>query len=107
MYRTADTIRRRAIGMCACFSLTILFAGCSGMSQNETTGTLVGGAAGAVLGNQFGKGGGNTAATAIGAILGATVGREIGASLDATSRRRAGAATRRALDTADVGSGIT
>ena len=81
--------------------------GCGGMSQNETTGTLVGGAAGAVIGNQFGKGGGKTVATAIGAILGATVGREIGASLDETSRREAGEATHRALETADVGAGIT
>jgi surface antigen len=107
MFQTANTIRRWAIGLCAGFSLAMLLAGCAGMSQNETTGTLIGGAAGAVIGNQFGKGSGNTAATAIGAVLGATVGREIGASLDETSRRRAGEATHRALDTADVGAGIT
>ena len=107
MFRTANTIRRGAVGMCAGVSLAMLLAGCGAMSQNETTGTLVGGAAGAVIGNQFGKGGGKTAATAIGAILGATVGREVGASLDETSRRRAGEATHRALDTAEVGAGIT
>ena len=107
MFQTANTMRRSAAGMCAGVSLAVLLAGCSGMSENETTGTLLGGAAGAVIGNQFGKGGGKTAATAIGAILGATVGREIGASLDETSRRRAGAATHRALETADVGTGIT
>lgn len=107
MFQTANTMRRRAAGMCAGVSLAVLLAGCSGMSENETTGTLLGGAAGAVIGNQFGKGSGKTAATAIGAILGATVGREIGASLDETSRRRAGEATHRALETADVGAGIT
>ena len=107
MFETTNTIRRRAVDMCAVFSLAMLLAGCGGMSQNETTGTLVGGAAGAVIGSQFGKGSGKNAATAIGAILGATVGREIGASLDETSRRRAGEATHRALETADVGAGIT
>ena len=107
MFETTNTIHRRAVGMCAGFSLAMLLAGCGGMSQNETTGTLVGGAAGAVIGSQFGKGSGKNAATAIGAILGATVGREIGASLDETSRRRAGEATHRALETADVGAGIT
>ena len=107
MLQTVNTIRGRAAGVCAGVSLAILLVGCGGMSQNETTGTLIGGAAGAVIGNQFGKGSGKTAATAIGAILGATVGREIGASLDETSRRRAGEATHRALETADVGAGIT
>ena len=107
MFQTANTIRRYTIGMCVGVSLAMLLAGCGAMSQNETTGTLVGGAAGAVIGNQFGKGGGKTAATAIGAILGATAGREIGTSLDETSRRRAGEAIHRALETADVGAGIT
>lgn len=107
MLQTANTIRRRAVGLCAGFSLAVLLAGCSGMSENETAGTLVGGAAGAVLGSQFGKSDGKTATTAIGAVLGATIGRELGASMDETSRRRAGEATHRALDTADVGAGIT
>ena len=107
MYQTAFTIRRRAIGMCAGFSLALLLAGCAGMSENEYAGTFLGGATGAVLGNQFGKGSGKTAATAIGAIIGASVGREIGASLDTTSRNRAALATQRALDTADVGTAIT
>ena len=107
MFQAENTIRHRAVGMCVGFSLAMLLAGCSGMSENETTGTLLGGAAGAVIGSQFGKGSGKNAATAIGAILGASVGREIGASLDETSRRRAGEATHRALETADVGAGIT
>lgn len=107
MFETANTIRHRTVGMCMGFSLAILLAGCGGISQNETTGTLLGGAAGAVVGSQFGKGSGKNAATAIGAVLGATVGREIGASLDETSRHRAGEATHRALEAADVGAGIT
>ena len=107
MVQAENTIRHRAVGMCAGFFLAMLLAGCSGMSENETTGTLLGGAAGAVIGSQFGKGSGKNAATAIGAILGASIGREIGASLDETSRRRAGEAAHRALETADVGAGIT
>ena len=107
MFQTANTVRRRAAGVCAGVSLALLLAGCSGVSENEATGTIIGGTAGAVIGNQFGKGGGKTVATAIGAVLGATVGREIGASLDETSRRQAGAATHRALEAADVGTGIT
>ena len=107
MIRTANTIRRRTVGVCAAFSLAALLAACGGMTQNESTGTLIGGAAGAVLGNQFGKGGGRTAATAIGAILGATVGREIGASLDDNSRHQAVETTHQALETADVGSSIS
>jgi surface antigen len=107
MFQTPNRIRHRAVGICAGLSLAMLLTGCAGMSENETAGTIVGGAAGAVIGSQFGKGDGRIAATAIGAILGATVGREIGASLDETSRRRAGEATHRALETADVGTGIT
>ena len=88
-------------------SLGPTISGCGGMSQNETAGTVIGGVAGAVVGNQFGKGTGKTAATALGAIIGATVGRNIGQSLDETSRQRAGVATQQALDTADVGESIT
>ena len=107
MFESANTICRRAAGLCAGLSLAMLLAGCGGMSQNETTGTVLGGAAGAVIGSQFGKGTGKNVATAIGAVLGATVGREIGVSLDEASRRQAGEATHRALETADVGTRIT
>ena len=107
MFLTTDSIRRRAIAVCAVCSMAVWVAGCSGMSQNETTGTLLGGAAGALLGSQFGKGDGRTAATAIGAIIGASVGREVGESLDETSRRKAAQTTHQALETADIGTGIT
>ena len=84
-----------------------LTSGCATMSESETAGTVLGGVAGAVVGNQFGKGSGRTAATALGAIIGATAGRNIGKSLDATSQARAGAAAEQALETADVGESIT
>lgn len=107
MFQTAITIRRRVRGLLVGFSLAALLAGCAGVTQNESTGALIGGAAGAVLGNQFGDGDGRVVMTALGAILGATVGQEIGASLDETSRTEAALATQRALDSADVGTGIT
>ena len=106
MFLTTDSIRRRVIAVCAVGSMAVWIAGCSGMSQNETTGTLLGGAAGALLGSQFGKGDGRTAATAIGAIIGASVGREVGESMDETSRRKAAQTTHQALETADIGTGI-
>ena len=88
-------------------TLGTTLSGCATMSENETAGTILGGVAGAVVGNKFGKGSGKTAATALGAVIGATVGRNIGQSLDATSRQRAGAAAEQALETADVGESIT
>ena len=83
-------------------ALAVAGAGCAPMSENETAGTIIGGIAGAVVGNQFGKGSGRTAATALGAVIGATVGSNIGRSLDETSRQRADAAAYEALETAEI-----
>ena len=102
---TTPAMRNLLAGLFAA-SLVPAIAGCATMSENETAGTILGGVAGAVIGNQFGDGKGRTAATALGAVIGATVGREIGHALDQTSRRRADAAARTALDTASVGEGI-
>lgn len=41
-------------------------------------GTIIGGAAGGVIGNQIGKGNGKTVATAAGAVIGALAGNQIG-----------------------------
>ena len=88
-------------------ALGTALSGCGGMGENETAGSIIGGVAGAVVGNQFGSGDGKTAATAVGAVIGAMVGGNIGRSLDETSRLRAGASAERALETADVGEAIT
>ena len=88
-------------------ALGTALSGCGGMGQNETAGSIIGGVAGAVVGNQFGSGDGKTAATALGAVIGAMVGGNVGRSLDETSRQRAGAAAEHALETADVGESIT
>lgn len=49
---------------------------------NSTAGTLIGGAVGAILGNQVGGGGGRTAATVLGAVGGAVVGNKIAQNRD-------------------------
>lgn len=61
---------------------------CSNM-RNRDSGTLVGGVAGALLGSQFGGGGGRIAATAVGAMAGAYIGNRIGQSMDDTDRMQA------------------
>lgn len=54
---------------------------------NKTTGgTLLGAAAGGLLGAQFGHGAGNLAATAAGTLLGGYLGNQAGASLDRADR---------------------
>ena len=109
MYQSARSrARRRSTGLLvAALGTALALSGCATMSENETAGTILGGVAGAVVGNKFGKGSGKTAATALGAVIGASVGRNIGQSLDANSRRQAGVATERALETAGIGESIT
>lgn len=51
---------------------------------NSTAGTLIGGAVGAVLGNQIGSGSGRAAATVLGAVGGAVVGNQIAQNRDGT-----------------------
>jgi outer membrane lipoprotein SlyB len=48
-----------------------------GNNVNSTTGAVLGGLGGALVGNQFGKGSGNALATGVGAIGGAIAGSEI------------------------------
>lgn len=58
-------------------------ANTGGMGIGKTeVGTLLGGAAGALAGAQFGKGKGRIASVALGTLLGAAVGHEAGASMD-------------------------
>ena len=52
------------------------------LTNNQSGGALLGGAAGGLLGNTIGGGSGNTAATIGGAILGTIAGSQVGASMD-------------------------
>ena len=99
-------VRKLTVGLLVA-ALGTTLTGCATMGENETAGSIIGGVAGAVVGNQFGSGDGKTAATAVGAIIGAMVGGNIGRSLDETSLQRAGAAAEQALETADIGESIT
>lgn len=60
----------------------LALAGCEGQGQKQTGGTLVGAAAGGLLGSQFGGGVGKVAATALGVLAGGWLGSEVGKSLD-------------------------
>lgn len=49
---------------------------------NETGGTLVGGAAGALIGSQFGHGSGSLVGAAVGAAAGSMAGAAVGRNMD-------------------------
>ncbi|MEO5342345.1 MAG: RT0821/Lpp0805 family surface protein [Gammaproteobacteria bacterium SHHR-1] len=83
--------RTLSILVIALLSLALL----GGCSQRET-GNVVGGIAGAALGNQFGHGSGRVAMTALGAIAGSAIGGAIGQNMDDTDRLK----TQRALERA-------
>jgi hypothetical protein len=63
--------------------LILGLSGCASMGPNETAGTLIGGAAGGLLGSTIGGGTGQVAAAAGGAILGSMVGGQLGRQQDA------------------------
>jgi len=62
--------------------LVITLAGCSGQGPNQTGGQLIGGATGALIGSQFGRGTGQLVGVAIGALAGSYIGGSIGHQLD-------------------------
>lgn len=70
-----------------------------GSSSNTTAGTLIGGAVGAVLGHQIGKGGGRDAATVLGAVGGAVVGHQIAKNRDGSYNSPTGAVYRISVQT--------
>jgi len=60
-----------------------LLAACSNdLGPKQTGGAVLGGAAGGLLGAQFGHGSGKLATTAVGTLLGAYLGSEAGKSMD-------------------------
>ena len=66
----------------------LTLGGCNAtMGQKEGLGTIVGAAAGGLLGNQIGGGRGKTAATVAGIFIGGMLGRDVGASLDKLDRQ--------------------
>lgn len=70
-----------------------------GSSGNSTAGTLIGGAVGAVIGNQIGSGSGRAAATVLGAVGGAVVGNQIAKNRDGSYNSPTGAVYRVSVQT--------
>ena len=68
-----------------------LLAGCAndGNGQKEVGGTLVGAAAGGLVGSQFGGGSGKLVATGLGVLIGGLIGNQVGKSMDEQDRARA------------------
>jgi surface antigen len=62
--------------------LALTLTGCAGQGPKQTGGQLLGGAAGALIGSQFGKGTGQLVGVAIGALAGSYIGGTIGYQLD-------------------------
>jgi len=68
---------------------------------NDTTGgTVLGAGAGALLGNQFGRGAGQVGMTVLGALAGGLLGHSVGQSLDAADQAAMTRTTQTALETA-------
>lgn len=67
--------------------------------NSETFGQVIGGVAGAVLGNQVGKGSGRAVATVGGAVAGVLIGGQVGRRMDASSQACVG----QALEVAPTG----
>lgn len=75
--------------------------------SKANVGTLAGGAGGAVLGSQFGKGRGKLVSVAVGTLLGAALGKSVGASLDETDLDYYKTASQTALENAKTGATST
>lgn len=75
-----------------CVLLTcVLLVGCETWGgQKQTAGTLIGGAAGAIIGAQFGGGSGQVITGAVGALVGAQVGAIAGRHMDDQDKKLAG-----------------
>lgn len=92
MSRTTKLLAAAAIALCAsggAASAQGYYYGEDCHDQNAATGTIVGAIAGGIIGNQFGRGGGRTAATAGGVILGGMAGNQIAGDMDCDDRREA------------------
>lgn len=93
-------LRLCSIAIAASLAIT---PGCANLSQNqafnnENLGTIVGAAAGALLGSQIGKGSGQTVAILAGAIAGGVLGKAIGARLDQRDRQALAIRSQQVLD---------
>ena len=84
-------------------AMALALAACQGSGPKQTGGTLVGAAAGGLIGSQFGGGGGKIAATLLGVAAGAWLGSEVGKSMDRADHGYANRTQQSSLETAPVG----
>ena len=95
-----------AIGLISCAPADQRNPGSFGEANKTTGGTLIGGAAGGLLGSQIGGGSGRVVAIVAGTLLGGFVGHQVGESLDKADVEYARAAQQRAY-AAPMGQQIT
>jgi surface antigen len=81
----------------------LALAGCAGQGDKQTGGTLVGAAAGGLLGAQFGSGTGKLVGTALGVLAGAYLGNQVGQSLDNADKAAMKQSTQYSLEATKVG----
>ncbi len=85
-----NTIAFRISAVAVAGSLLFATAACtSDTGPKETGGTLIGAAAGGLVGSQFGSGSGKLVATGLGVLVGGLLGNSIGKSMDQQDRARA------------------
>ena len=82
----------------------IALSACQGQGPKQSGGTLIGAAAGGLLGSKFGSGKGKLLGTAIGVLAGAWMGGEIGKSLDAADKAAMHRSSQHAMEKAKTGS---
>jgi surface antigen len=105
-----ERIRMRKIIAVAALGLVVAACTQPGGAQpgefgvNKTTGgTLIGAAAGGLVGSQFGGGAGKGVATLLGVLAGGFIGSQVGKSLDQADLQYANQTTQQALETAPSG----
>ena len=66
---------------------TLLLTACATGGPNETGGTLLGAAGGALIGSQVGGGSGRIVGAAVGTLGGALIGKTIGRNMDDKNKK--------------------
>jgi surface antigen len=101
MTTTTSAPARRITGLraAALFAAALALGACSSHAgPKETGGTLIGAAAGGLIGSNIGRGGGKHAAIAIGTLRGAFGGNKVGVSLDRADRAAHSKAAQESLE---------
>ena len=93
----------RRLIVAAVLASTVAISGCQSAGPKESWGTLIGAAAGGLLGSQIGGGTGQAAAIGLGVLLGGLAGQDVGRTLDKADLAYATQTNYSALETAPSG----